>query len=255
MILSSYLRSYVRYDGVAKDAEYAAAPAPSQAGRPVRGNDYFLWTEPTGNDAFSVVWQDATYVCPRYPRLRMLEGVLAFNNAFPDAGLIPQAELVTANDELSRLRSQSPAARSHILTSPWHVPIRWFAAFLHEEKEVYETASGISVRYRTRMSDAQQRVSRASQIVEGAGFDPSVVGQVEGLESWLRRFPPDAMVELDYGRVAELFPEGDLVLDESAADTAASLLALELGNFEEAGAFYAKIARRWGRVQSLAFSN
>ncbi|MDJ0923297.1 MAG: hypothetical protein QNJ77_01940 [Acidimicrobiia bacterium] len=258
MILSAYLRSYLRYEGVTEYAEHVATDATVRTERaptPVWGNDYFLWTEPTGDDAFSVVWQDATYVCPRYPRLRMLEGVLAFNSAFPDAGLIPQTELVTANDELSRLRSESPAARSHILTSPWHVPIRWFAAFLHEDKELYEAAAGISVRYRTLMGDAQERVARATQIVAGAGFDPSIVGQVEGLESWLRRFPPDAMLELDYARVAELFSEGDLVLDDSAADAASSLLALELGNFEEAGTFYAKIARRWGRVQSVAFSN
>ena len=82
-----------------------------------------------------------------------------------------------------------------------------------------------------------------------------MVAQVEGLESWLERFPSDSMLELDYDRVAELFAEGDLVLDESAADTAASLLALELGNYEEAGSFYANIARRWGPVQALAFAN
>ena len=65
----------------------------------------------------------------------------------------------------------------------------------------------------------------------------------------------DAMLELDYAAVAELFPEGDLVLDESAADVAASLHALEQGNFDEAGSFYGNMARRWGRVQSLAFSS
>lgn len=249
MILSAYLRSYSRYDGASDYEEHTVAPSR------LYGNEYFLWTEPTGDDAFSVVWQDNVYVCPRNPRLRMLEGLLAFNNAFPDAGLIPQTELITANDELSRLRGQSPAVRSHILTSAWHIPIRWFAAFLHEEKEIYETERGLSVRYRTSMQDALGRIERAGQIVEGAGFDASVVGQVEGLESWLRRFSPDSMLELDYDGVAELFSDGDLVLDESAAETAASLHALELGNFDEAGQFYTTIARRWGRVQSLAFAN
>jgi hypothetical protein len=63
------------------------------------------------------------------------------------------------------------------------------------------------------------------------------------------------MLELDYADVADLFSEGDLVLDESAADAAASLLALELGNFEEAGSFYNTIARRWSPAQALAFLN
>lgn len=249
MILSAYLRSYVKYDGASSYEEHTGSSTR------LFGNEHFLWTEPIGDDVLTVEWDDGVYLCPRRPRLRMLEGMLAFNNAFPDAGLIPQTELTTANDELSRLRSQSPAVRSHILTSAWHVPIRWFSAFLHDEKEIYETDRGLSVRYRTSMSAALERVERAVQIVEGAGFDPSVVGQVEGLESWLKRFAPDSMLELDYDRVAGLFTDGDLVLDESAADTAASLHALELGNFEEAGAFYASMARRWGRVQSLAFAN
>lgn len=249
MILSAYLRSYSKCDGASEYEQHVAAPSR------LYGNEHFLWSEDPGDDAFQVEWEGSVYVCPRRPRLRMLEGMLAFNNAFPDAGLIPQAELTTANDELSRLRDQSPAVRSHILTSAWHVPIRWFSAFLHEEKEIYETKDGLSVRYRTSMAAAQERVTRAVQIVDGAGFDPNVVGQVEGLESWLRRFSADSMLELDYARVAQLFSEGDLVLDESAADTAASLHALELGNFDEAGAFYSTIARRWGRVQSLAFAN
>ena len=63
------------------------------------------------------------------------------------------------------------------------------------------------------------------------------------------------MLELDYAGVAELFSEGDLVLDESAADIAASLVALEHGDFDEAGTFYGRVARRWGRAQALAFAN
>jgi hypothetical protein len=63
------------------------------------------------------------------------------------------------------------------------------------------------------------------------------------------------MLELDYGSVAHLFSEGDLILDESAADVAAALLALEQGDLERAADFYQIIMRRWGRAQSLAFSN
>jgi hypothetical protein len=250
MIQSAYLRSYLPVDSPPGYKEHVGDDAAL-----LRGNEHFLWSEPIADDAFSVAWHDTTYVCPRYPRLRMLEGVLAFNNAFPDAALIPQGELVTASEELSRLRDQSPAVRSHILTSPWHVPIRWFIGFLHEERELYERPGGLSIRYRTLQAEATERVARAVQTVDGAGFDSTVVSQLHGLESWLRGFPDDALLELDYAGVADLFSEGDLVLDESAADAAASLLALELGNYDEAGSFYGAMARRWGRVQSLAFSN
>ncbi len=251
MILSAFLRTYLPNEG---GAGYDDASGVSRNGL-LRGNEYFLWAEPTANDAFSVMWMGGNYVCPRFPRLRMLEGVLAFNNAFPDAALIPQSEVVIASEELTRLRDQSVSARSHILTSPWHVPVRWFIAFLHEEREVYERGGSISIRYRTLLGDARERVSRATQIIEGAGFDAGVISQVQGLESWLDGFPAGAMLELDYADVADLFSEGDLVLDESAADAAASLLALELGNFEEAGSFYNTIARRWSPAQALAFLN
>lgn len=250
MILSAYLRTYLVQGAVESLDEHRFAAIDQ-----LQGNEHFIWAEPLRDDAFSVVWRDETYVCPRYPRLRMLEGVLAFNNAFPNAGLIPEGELLGATEELKRLRDRSPAVRSHILTSPWHVPIRWFIGFLHDDREIYEHDGSMSIRYRTLLGDAVDRVSRAAQTIAGAGFDSSVVGQVEGLESWLNAFPADAMLELDYSAVAQLFSEGDLVLDESAADAAASLLALELGNYEEAGSFYSKIARRWGRVQSLAFAN
>ncbi len=250
MILSAYLRTYLAHSEAGDYEEHRG----SGLGR-LHGNDHFLWAERLGDDAFSTEWRDETYICPRYPRLRMLEGVLAFNNAFPNAGLIPQGELLGATEELTQLRDRGPAVRSHILTSPWHVPIRWFIGFLHEDREIYERAGEMSIRYRTPLGGAVERVGRASQTIAAAGFDGGVVGQGQGLESWLGAFPQDALLELDYAGVAGLFSEGDLVLDESAADAAASLLALELGNFEEAGSFYSKLARRWGRVQSLAFAN
>jgi len=251
MILSAYLRAYLPHKGEVSFDEHVG----SGLAAALRGNEHFLWKEAVGDDAFSVRWQDQTYVCPRYPRLRMLEGVLAFSNAFPDTALIPESEVVIASEELTRLRNQSASVRSHILTSPWHVPVRWFVAFFSDEREIYERDGSISIRYRTSLGNARDRVSRAVQIVDGAGFDAGVVRQVQGLEMWLDGFPANALLELDYAGVAGLFSEGDLVIDDSAADAAASLKAVELGNFEEAGEFYGVIARRWGPVQSLAFAN
>jgi hypothetical protein len=251
MIRAAYLRVYLP----AGDAPSYPQHVGDATATVMRGNDHFLWAESITDDAFAVEWNDRRYVCPRHPRLRMLEGLLAFNNAFPETVLIPESEVASAGEELSALRDTSPTMRSHILTSPWHVPIRWFAAFYHEERELYDGADGLSIRYRARLGDALERVGRAAQIIDGAGFQAAIVHQIRGLESWLEDFPPDALLELDYGNVATLFSEGDLVLDESAADAAASLKALENGNLDEAGTFYAAVARRWGPVQSLAFAN
>lgn len=250
MIHAAQLRSYLRRDslpGYESRVEEGAAR--------LRGNEFFVWRESFADDAYVVHWGSGEYVCPRNFRLRMLEGMLAFNNAFPDAGLIPQAEIVDASTRLEAMRTGTPAMRSYILTSPWHVPIRWFAAFLHEERELYDLGAGMSIRYRALMSDAQDRVERAAQIVAGAGFDSGIVSQIRSLASWLEAFPRDGLLELDYGSIAHLFPEGDLVLDESAADVAASLLAIEHDDMETAGLHYEALMRRWGRAQALAFSN
>lgn len=249
MILSAYLRVYLPDVAVGDFISHEDGPEPGL----VHGNEHFMWVEPLVEDAFTIEWEGRTYVCPRFPRLRMLEGMVAFNKAFPGAVLIPEDEVESATAELSSIRRQSPRARSHILTSPWHVPIRWFAAFVDAEREAYDTAHGLSIRYRTLVGDGVHRVESAVGILEGAGFQDVVIHQVRGLEDWLEEFPGDALLELDYARVAELFTEGDLVLDESAAEVAASLRALELGNFDEAGTYYAAVARRWGPIQALSF--
>jgi hypothetical protein len=250
MIRAAQMRSYLIEASLPGYEQRTAS-----ARGPLYGDDFFMWQETFDDDAFLVTWGSQLYVCPRNFRLRMLEGMLAFSNAFPDTGLIPQDELVEASTHLEAMRDAAPEMRSYILTSPWHVPVRWFAPFLHAEREVYDTRDGLSIRYRTLMSDAQDRVERAAQIVAGAGFEAAVVSQIKSLVSWLDAFPRDAMLELDYGAVAELFPEGDLVLDESAADVAASLLAVAHGDMEEAALHYEVLMRRWGRAQALAFSN
>jgi len=250
MIASAYLRSYLPESSL---PTYDARPALPPGG--LHGDQHFLWREPVIDDAFTVSWGSGTFICPRNSRLRMLEGMLAFNNAFPDAGLIPPQQIAEASSNLETLRESSPSMRSYILTSPWHVPVRWFTAFLHEERELYDRPAGLSIRYRTLMGDAKDRVERAVQVIAAAGFDQGIIGQLHSLETWLEQYPADGMLELDYDDVADLFPEGDLVLDESAADVAATLLSLEHDDMDLAGDHYQTLMRRWGPVQVRAFSN
>ena len=250
MIRSAHLRSYLREESLPRYESQAEIRE-----GPLRGDDNFLWEEVDADDAFVADWGGARYVCPRNFRLRKLEGLLAFNNAFPETGLIPRSAVVAASSQLELLRGGSPAMRSYILTSPWHVPIRWFSAFIHEERAVYPHPEGLSIRYRALMADARQRVERSAQVLDDAGFDSVIVGQVRSLVSWLEAFPSDGMLELDYGSVATLFSEGDLALDESAADVAASISALEVGDVERAAEHYATLTRRWSHVQTLAFSS
>jgi hypothetical protein len=250
MICTAHLRSYLREESLPR-YEREAIGYEGQ----LYGDANFLWQEADADDAFAADWGGARYVCPRNFRLRKLEGLLAFNNAFPESGLIPHRAVMDAAAQLESLRGGSPTMRSYILTSPWHVPIRWFGAFLHEERATYQHPAGLCIRYRALLSDARRRIERAAGILADARFDASVVGQVRSLGSWLEAFPDDGMLELDYGTVATLFSEGDLVLDDSAADVAASLLALEHGDMEAAAEHYATLTRRWSRAQALSFSN
>ena len=188
----------------------------------------------------------------------MLEGLLAFRHAYGDSitsTLVPEAVAERAADELDRIHARFPGVKSHILTSPFAIPLRWFSLFEQSERIVTDEDGEMAVRYRTELSEGLQRVRRAARIIEGAGFDETVVEQVGDLVQWLEEFPRDALVELDYGGVVNLFDDADLVLDESAADIAASLEALEREDYEAAGEHYGTAAARWAHAHALAYAN
>ena len=145
--------------------------------------------------------------------------------------------------------------RGIILTSPFHVPLRWFAAFDGKEREVLSGPGGPAIRYRTSRRSALRRLERARRVLEASGFEEDTVGPLQDLSEWLRPFPGDSVVELDYGGVARLFTEEELADDESAADVADSLAALQHGDPEEAGGLYTVVAARWARAQALSFAN
>jgi len=220
--------------------------------------EYGVWYESSRDDAFVVERDGRRYACPRYPRLRMLEGLIAFRNAYPGPTgslLVPQRVADRAVDELDRIQSGPETLRSHILTSPFFVPLRWFAAFAPAERDLTEGPEGPVVRYWTTQAQALPRLERAVELLDGVGFEETVVDQVRDVVRWLRRFRADSVLELDYGGVAGLFSPAELALDESAADIAASLDALEQGDYETSGDYYGRVAERWAHAQSLTYVN
>lgn len=251
VIRSAYLRVYLPADTA---GTWSPHRVPS-FGTIVRASNHFVWGETTTEDAFSVEWQGRRHVCPRNARLRMLEGVLAFSAANPGTTLVPDITLRHAADELAELRSSQPGTRSYILTSPWHVPLRWFLPFVAGQRDVYDSEEGLSVRFRTSCILAIPPVTRAINVLESAGFEEDVVDQVRDLERWLREFPSDAMLELDYASVAGLFTDGDLVMDDSVEKVAASIDALERLDYEAAGRLYAEVAGHWAQAQALMYVN
>ena len=251
MIRTAYLRVYI------PSSQVAGLPPhrPDQARVRITESGAFLHQESTEDDAFYTVWQGSQYVCPRNARLRMLEGLLAFTATHPDLRLVSDRDRRVYAGELAELRRSSRHARRYIVSSAWHVPLRWFTAFRTSEREVYEVGGHPSLRYRTSLGEAIDRVRWAVGVLESAGFASQVVERVADLEEWFSEFSADTMVELDYASVAKAFAEGDLILDESADDVRSSLLALERGDTDASGEAYERVARRWADAQSYQFSN
>lgn len=198
------------------------------------------------------------YVCPWRVKLRMLVGLLAFRNNLPDGtaeAFVPenQAERVIA--ELEKLRQDDPEMRANIASAPWHVPLRWFVPFDDSEKLVTVETEKTRVRYETDLVTARDRVERALNILRGSGMPEGVIGAVAELNEWVREFPTESIIELDYGSVADLFSEEALELDRSAGEVWASLEALEVGDLEEATRLYSRLVEWWGRVQALESAN
>ena len=251
MISTAYLRIYLPADaigGLPPHRADVASPGISQAGA-------FIWDESTRDDALYTVWQGHQFVCPRNARLRMIEGILAFTKAHPGLAIVSDDERMDHARELARLRRSSAHARSYILSSAWHVPLRWFSAFTKVEREVYEAGGYSSIRYRTSLGEAIDRVHWSIGVLESAGFADQVIERIADLERWLSEFGADSMVELDYGEVARTFRGADLVFDESADDIRASLLALERGDGPGSADAYERVARRWADAQSYTYSN
>ena len=255
MIQTAYLRVYSKINGDASYKEHLPRPRSGY----ITITDFGLVAESMVEDGLFIEWNGESYVCPRRPRLRMLEALLGFRDSYPGITsdqLIPGWVAERAAAELDNMVEVDPDIRSHIVSSPWHVPLRWFAAFDQSEREIYQNDAGASaIRFRTSLANATERLTHALDVVGTAGFQDSVVDPLRELVDWLLRFPEDSVLELDYAGVASLFSEGDLAMDETASDMRSSLTALDDGDLDEAGINYARAAGRWARAQALAYMN
>jgi hypothetical protein len=254
VIKSAYLRVYLAEERVPVCDEHADGPE-----RPTRRwEPYGFVGESMIEDAWMTDWQGRRFVCPRRPQLRILEGVLALHQAMEVSGrsvLIPESVARQAVLELKSLHRRQPGIRSHILTSAWHVPIRWFVPFSPQEREFDSSGSRPTLRYRTSLTEGIARLQRALEILAEVEMPSGILAELGDFGSWLSEFPADSMVELDYGRVVDAFSEADLALDESVRDVWASLEALEEGDWSTAGEHYGELMSRWAPAFAITYSN
>lgn len=235
------------------------SPEVSASRDPVPGfvRHYGMLSEAEGDTHWTADWEGRRLVCPRNLRLRVLESTVAFASAFRGlgVGLIPDEAARAADRELRTYHSKHPEDRSHVLTSAWHVPVRWFTAFQPSEREVYQADGLPRLRFRASIDDARSRVRHARTVLEKLGVFQGPASELEQLEAWLEPFPDGSMVELDYAEVSTLFDPKDLVFDDSCELLVESVEALASGDLMRAGEYYGKVVSRWAPAFSVTFSN
>jgi hypothetical protein len=204
-----------------------------------------------------LMWHGRRYVCPRRTRLRILEGVVAIDRAHGRSGVgfFPETVATRARLELAELLEAEPDARSSILTSAFHVPLRWFVPFDPSERLVEAHPAAPAIRYRTDLAAARRRVGRALAALRGAGVPDGVVDEVAGLDGWLERFAGDRVLELDYGTVARGFSISQLEADDSAAGVWNTIEALVDEDWLRAGEHYGGLVARWSESMAVSYSS
>lgn len=153
------------------------------------------------------------------------------------------------DDEIRRQldRSARSARAPSILDHPWAVPLQWYMAFDPAEQRRTNPAEGDGprVRFLSTVGQAADRVDRALRIVtETIHADPD--GTLTGLADlagWLDAFPDEALLELDYGRLARELPAAQ---DHACSDLWQAIDALERDDLFGAIAAYGVARACWG---------
>ena len=195
----------------------------------------------TGDDgAYVKVVEGSYYVCPWRTRMRVLAGIVAFDQAAPFEGakaFVPERAVSRASRELRRLRRRNPGHVAAIMQSPWHVPIRWFVLFEDEERRVSAPGRSRRLSYLTTMRRAIRRIERSVPILRHSELGPIAELLVDP-HQWLATFDPNALLELDYGGLSKLLSWDELDDDHSARDVHEALKALAMQEFPRSADLY-----------------
>jgi hypothetical protein len=147
---------------------------------------------------------------------------------------------------------------SHILTSTWSIPPRWFALFQPDERLRGENEDGAFTILRTSINNAKTRARFTHETVLGAFGPGPVEGEIAELITWLEIFDSSSSVELDYGGLAvyldNLLIQNDepgLSADTSIEDVNTSIAGLASGDGALAGKGYERLVSRWRKVAAL----
>lgn len=168
---------------------------------------------------------------------------------------MPATEAQRAAQELAALDQRHPNIRSHIVHANWHVPLRWFVAFDPSERILVEDGHGLRIRYETSVRDATERLEQVASVLERSSLDEGVVIAVRDLITWVACFVEEALLELDYGTVAEMFDEEELLEENCAAEVWSCVAAVGAGDGPGAGRAFEHLSNRWAAVKAHEVMN
>jgi hypothetical protein len=219
-----------------------------------------------GDHAFVTEVDGVTLLCPWRTRVRACEALGDFRDPLPDEladMFVPRAVAEVAEDELEQWRLEHPDLHTHIVSSTWQVPLRWFLLVDPGEREVSlgtpgagtTQVTGRTLVYRTAMSRARRRTAKALAVLRRTVEDGMVTAGVEDLGRWLEEFHPRSLVELDYGGLVHLLDDAELRQDESARDIADAVEALSEGDPVRAAGAYARVTARMKALQGVESAN
>ncbi|SIQ62161.1 hypothetical protein [Micromonospora avicenniae] len=214
-------------------------------------------------EAYVLETDDTLLVCPWNLRIRVAEAALSARDGVPpvlaDAFVPPvlagQAKAVVDDWRSGARVLEHGVPRLHEQIATWGVPLRWFVLFDPEERELVTDPGRRVLRYRTEISNARRRSSRALAVLRKSVGEAPITEAVEEAARWLEEFHPRSTVELDYGGLVDLLPDETLSADDSPELVAAGLAGLSRGEAEEASAAYDKLVARWRAVQLLERCN
>ena len=186
------------------------------------------------------------HVCPLQLAERHAVALLAFREMVPEPAVDAFLSPEEARDAVLAVeRLQRPP---HIQESCWEVPLRWFVVFGPDERRFLDPPEGGGPRltYLTQAVSAMDRLDRVIDVLEATieGADP-LVDPLADLIEWIASFDEESIVELDYGGLTDLIPDGDLATDNSCEDLWQVLTDLERGDVGAATSGYEKVAGRW----------
>jgi hypothetical protein len=258
----------------------AAGRAAPQAAGPARQREMAIaglgagWTRlpELPDEAYVLTDGEATLICPWDLRVQVAHGALNAREGLPEDiadAFVPPALTTLAENVVTEWKAAadplgeavragtrstgSPLTHDQLLheqVSGWAVPARWFAFVEYDERRVTLALPGRYLRYRTPIARARRRAHRTLAVLRRAVGDRApITAAVESDVRWLEEFHPRSVVELDYGGLALLMGDRELLDDDSPQLVADTMAALSRNDSAAAGELYSRLLDRWRIVQ------